>query len=85
MSMITPAGHKNVDWAPKDGSLQKTASTEGKEDVNPLYEAAKNYLQAKKAQDEMDNKEEVETSEVASKLSGSIADAVKKVEEKVFV
>ena len=49
MSMIVPAGNKNVEWSPKEEKIQKTASTgkvEVKEEVNPLYEAAKKYAES---------------------------------------
>jgi hypothetical protein len=50
MTIVVPAGNKNVEWVKEDQPLQKTASTGeiAQETVNPLYEAAKKYLQAKK-------------------------------------
>lgn len=49
MSIIVPAGNKNVAWSPKEEEkLQKTAAVgaEIKEDVNPLYEAAKEFVKS---------------------------------------
>jgi hypothetical protein len=42
--MIVPAGNMKIEWSPKDTNLVKTASTEVKEEVNALYEAAKLHL-----------------------------------------
>jgi hypothetical protein len=47
MSIIVPAGNKNVTWSPKDEEkLTKTASKNSvsKEISNPLYEAAKKFM-----------------------------------------
>ena len=50
--IIVPAGNNKIDWSPRDQEkLQRTASTEGQEqeiqeEVNPLYEAAKNFVEA---------------------------------------
>ena len=44
MSMIVPAGNMKIEWSPKDTNLVKTASTEVKEEVNAVYEAAKLHL-----------------------------------------
>ena len=54
MTIVVPAGNKNVEWVHEDQTLQKTASTGeiAQESVNPLYEAAKKYLQAKKDKEE---------------------------------
>lgn len=49
MSIIVPAGNKNVEWSPKEETLVKTASVQVggiQEEVNPLYEAAKIYIDA---------------------------------------
>ena len=48
MSMIVPAGNKNVSWSPKAEVLTKVASTDAvaQEEVNPLYEAAKKYAES---------------------------------------
>lgn len=53
MSIIVPAGNKNVDWSPKEEEkLVKTASAKDikavdvKEEVNYLYEAAKSFIEA---------------------------------------
>jgi len=42
------AGSKKVDWSPKVSGLTKTASAgaEVQEEINPLYEAAKSYIEA---------------------------------------
>jgi len=50
MTMIVPAGNKNIDWSPKEAVLTKTASAgaEVQEEVNPLYEAAKKYAESTK-------------------------------------
>ena len=122
--MIVPAG-KKIDWAPSDDKLTKTASTENKEDINPLYEAAKSFFdnlkkQATEEEKKEDKKEEKKcekcgktpcaceqakldekTPEIKTEIPGvpgipeapkaevsvsadasSIADAVKKVEDK---
>jgi len=100
MNIIVPAGRK-PEWVPsEDGKLQKTASTEEglevQEEVNPLYEAAKGFFEAKEAEEaEAQIKEagddeqgeeavvEVEEPEVEEpEASGSVADAVREVEEK---
>ena len=48
MSIIVPAGNKNVEWSPKEEPMVKTASTatDVKEEVSPLYEAAKTFIEA---------------------------------------
>jgi len=55
MTIVVPAGNKKVNWVPSENKLQKTASTEGVQDVqeesNPLYEAAKSFLASKEAMD----------------------------------
>jgi len=58
MSIIVPAGKKNVNWSPKDKVLTKIASTEGVEGVeevesDPLLEAAMGALETKKAATEV--------------------------------
>ena len=88
--MITPAGHKNVDWAPSDNKLKKTASTEDgsevQEETNPLYEAAKSYIEKSQQKEATDDTcEEVEEAEEIEEKVGSVADAVKEVEEKADV
>ena len=50
MTMIVPAGNKKIDWSPKETKLEKTAATSVSQDIednNPLYIAAKKYLEAK--------------------------------------
>jgi len=46
MSIIVPAGNKNIAWSPKDEEkLTKTASSGSVEkETNPLYEAAKKFM-----------------------------------------
>lgn len=46
MSIIVPAGNKNIAWSPKDEeNLVKTASSGStSKETNPLYEAAKKFM-----------------------------------------
>ena len=97
MSMITPAGYSKFNWSPKaqDEKLTKTASSEDgnevqkeeekEEDVNPIYEAAKDFMGSGKDEDAVvdgeEKKDGLDVEEVSEK-SESVSDAVKEVEEK---
>ena len=54
MTLIMPAGQKDFNWSPKEGGLNKTASTGSKEmsDKDILYAAAKKVVQAQMALEE---------------------------------
>ena len=56
MSIIVPAGKKNVNWSPKETNFEKTASAEGgvqeqDVEVDALYEAAKGVVEAAAAKE----------------------------------
>jgi hypothetical protein len=96
MSIIVPAGNKNVDWSPKEEKMTKTASivtATTQEEVNPLYEAALKFSKASEdqiaapvAKDDNAPVIEIETPEGEKKEEegkDKVEQAVEKLEEVV--
>lgn len=65
MSIIVPAGNKNVKWSPEDETLTKTASTSAP--VDALYDAAKKVVTAQFEEEKKEEGEKVEGENVEKK------------------
>jgi len=85
MSIIVPAGNKNVKWSPEDETLTKTAATAAAP-VDALYDAAKKVVTAQFEEEKKEEKKEedpvVEVKDVASGESAE-KEAIKNIEQKV--